>query len=82
MTAALDAPDPMAARPPMHPSYEDRPGAPDRVFAALDDADYEHQVATWARVLEGAGAADPTSCTSTTSRRSTPPRSASRRACR
>jgi glycosyltransferase involved in cell wall biosynthesis len=58
MTAAIDAPDPMAAEPPMHPSYEDRPGAPDRVFAALDDAAYEHQVATWARALSQAGAAD------------------------
>ena len=41
-TAALRAPDPMDPGPgvaPMHPSYEDRPGAPDRVFAALDDAD-------------------------------------------
>ena len=58
MTAAVDAPDPMAAEPPMHPSYEDRPGAPDRVFAALDDHAFEHQVATWARVLEQAGAAE------------------------
>ena len=33
MTAALDAPDPMLAAPPLHPSYEDRPDAPDRVFA-------------------------------------------------
>ena len=58
MIAALDAPDPMAAEPPMHPSYEDRPGAPDRVFAALDDAAHERQVAAWARVLQDAGAAD------------------------
>ena len=57
MTAAMDAADPMAADPPMHPSYEDRPGAPDRVFAALDDTAYEHQVVAWARVLEDAGAA-------------------------
>ena len=28
----------MAAEPPYHPSFEDRPGAPDRVFARLDDA--------------------------------------------
>lgn len=42
---------------PMHPSYEDRPGAPDRVFAALDDLDYERQVGAWARELERAGAA-------------------------
>src|SRR5829696_7455802 len=58
MTAALDAADPMAADPPLHPSYEDRPGAPDRVFAALDDAAFEHQVAAWARILDDAGAAD------------------------
>ena len=30
-----------AATRPMHPSYEDRPDAPDRVFAALDDDAYE-----------------------------------------
>jgi glycosyltransferase involved in cell wall biosynthesis len=43
---------------PMHPSFEDRPGAPDRVFAAVDDAAYERHVETWARALEDAGAAD------------------------
>jgi glycosyltransferase involved in cell wall biosynthesis len=42
----------------MHPSYEDRPDAPDRVFAALDDAQYEEHVAAWSRALEQAGAAD------------------------
>jgi glycosyltransferase involved in cell wall biosynthesis len=42
----------------MHPSYEDRPDAPDRVFAALDDAAYERQVMAWARALGAAGAAD------------------------
>jgi glycosyltransferase involved in cell wall biosynthesis len=41
---------------PMHPSFEDRPGAPDRVFAALDDAEFELQVAAWSRELERAGA--------------------------
>src|SRR5918997_6090719 len=51
MTAALAAPDPMLADPPLHPSYEDRPGAPDRVFAALDDAAYDHHVRAWARAL-------------------------------
>ncbi len=30
---------------PLHGSFEDRPDAPDRVFAALSDADYERQVA-------------------------------------
>jgi glycosyltransferase involved in cell wall biosynthesis len=43
---------------PMHPSFEDRPGAPDRVFAAVDDAAYERHVEAWARALEDAGAAD------------------------
>jgi glycosyltransferase involved in cell wall biosynthesis len=43
---------------PMHPSYEDRPDAPDRVFAALDDDAYEEHVAAWSRALEEAGARD------------------------
>ena len=30
---------------PMHPSYEDRPGADDPVFAAVDDAAFERHVA-------------------------------------
>jgi glycosyltransferase involved in cell wall biosynthesis len=43
---------------PMHPSYEDRADAPDRVFAALDDDAYEDHVAAWSRALVDAGAAD------------------------
>jgi glycosyltransferase involved in cell wall biosynthesis len=43
---------------PMHPSYEDRPDAPDRVFAALDDRAYEEHVDAWCRALDEAGAAD------------------------
>jgi len=43
---------------PMHPSYEDRPGAEDRVFAAVDDDVYEQHVAAWARALTAARAAD------------------------
>jgi glycosyltransferase involved in cell wall biosynthesis len=57
MTAAVSAPDPMAVDPPMHPSYEDRPGAPDRVFASLDDDEYERQVVAWCRALQSVGAA-------------------------
>jgi glycosyltransferase involved in cell wall biosynthesis len=57
MTRAVDAPDPMRADPPMHPSYEDRPGAPDRVFAALDDELFERQVTAWCRALQSVGAA-------------------------
>src|SRR5437588_12979067 len=36
-TASLNTEDPLRADPPMHPSYEDRPGAPDRVFACVDN---------------------------------------------
>jgi glycosyltransferase involved in cell wall biosynthesis len=57
MTRALRSADPMAGSPPMHPSYEDRPGAPDRVFAALDAEDAERQVAAWAHALEAVDAA-------------------------
>jgi glycosyltransferase involved in cell wall biosynthesis len=48
--------DPDAADPPFHPSYEDRPGAPDRVFAKVDDDTYEQLVAAWERQLAAAGA--------------------------
>ena len=41
---------------PMHPSFEDRPGAPDRVFTMLDDLDYERHVRAWSRELVRAGA--------------------------
>ena len=58
MTRALEAPDPMLADPPMHPSYEDRAGAPDRIFASLDDDEYERQVVAWCRALQAAGAAE------------------------
>src|SRR4051794_23547873 len=58
MTRAFSAPDPLSADPPLHPSYEDRPGAPDPIFAALDDAAAERQCAAWTRALHAAGAAD------------------------
>jgi glycosyltransferase involved in cell wall biosynthesis len=57
--AGLDvhAVDFSAGDAPMHPSYEDRPDAPDPVFAALDDATYERHVDAWAAALERVGAA-------------------------
>lgn len=55
-TAALASPDPMAEATPMQPSYEDRPGAADRVFAVLDDDVYERQVTVWGDALERADA--------------------------
>jgi glycosyltransferase involved in cell wall biosynthesis len=57
-TDAAGAPDPLRADPPIHPSFEDRPSAPDRVFAKVDDETYEHLVAAWQIALEQAGAAD------------------------
>src|SRR3954447_830295 len=57
-TSAAAAPDPLAADPPFQPSFEDRPGAPDRVFAAVDDETYERIVSAWERELGSAGAGD------------------------
>ncbi|HEV2785238.1 MAG TPA: glycosyltransferase family 4 protein, partial [Solirubrobacteraceae bacterium] len=53
---AADPLDPPGGAPPMQPSFEDRPGAPDPVFAALDDAGYDRQVAAWSDALDEAGA--------------------------
>src|SRR5437763_3755455 len=55
---AIEADDPFACDPPLHPSFEDRPDAPDRVFAALGDDVYERLVVAWERELAAAGAAD------------------------
>ena len=43
---------------PLHPSFEERPGAPDRVSATLDDLEYERQVRAWGRELARARAPD------------------------
>ena len=43
---------------PMHPSYEDRPGAPDGVFAAVDDLEFERHVRVWSVALERCRAAE------------------------
>lgn len=60
-TPALEAfdrgDDPMAAEIPLHPSFEDRVGVPDRLFASLDDREAERQVAAWQRLLAEGGAA-------------------------
>jgi glycosyltransferase involved in cell wall biosynthesis len=59
---ALAEPDPLnPADPetfPIHPSFEHRPGAPDRVFASLDDLEFQRQVRTWSAELDGADAAE------------------------
>ncbi|MEJ7894458.1 MAG: glycosyltransferase family 4 protein [Solirubrobacteraceae bacterium] len=43
---------------PMHPSYEDRPGAIDPCFALVGPSAYEAHVSAWADALQAAGAAD------------------------
>lgn len=52
---ALRAAVPVLASPPMHPSFEDREGAPDPVMAGLDDAVAEHLAAEWTRILAAPG---------------------------
>ena len=56
--AAVAAPDPLLASPPMQPSYEDRPGAPDRVIAGLDDRIAHHLADEWTRILGAPGVLD------------------------
>ena len=56
LEAAERGADPLAAEMPLHPSFEDRPGAPDRVLAAVEPHLLERQVAAWTRVLEDGGA--------------------------
>src|SRR5256884_8514653 len=58
-TPSAEAPDPLAADPPFQPSYEDRPDAPDRVFAAVGDDAYERLVALLEPGLRQAGAGAP-----------------------
>jgi|tagenome__1003787_1003787.scaffolds.fasta_scaffold20921785_2 glycosyltransferase involved in cell wall biosynthesis len=55
--AAADPLDPPGSAAPMHPSFEDRRDAPDRVFASLDDRAFRRQVDAWARALDAADAA-------------------------
>jgi hypothetical protein len=57
-TPALAVADPLAAAVPFQPSYEDRSGGPDRIFATVDDAAYERLVAAWTGALARAGAAE------------------------
>jgi glycosyltransferase involved in cell wall biosynthesis len=52
---AVTAPVPVMASPPMHPSFEDRPGAPDPVAAGLDAAAAEHLATEWTRILGAPG---------------------------
>jgi D-inositol-3-phosphate glycosyltransferase len=46
--------DPIAHEPPMHPSFEDRPAVPDRIFTAVSPALGDHVADAWARFLQDA----------------------------
>jgi glycosyltransferase involved in cell wall biosynthesis len=46
-----DGDDPMSAAVPMHASYEDKPGVPDRIFVDLDDAAFARQVHSWTQLM-------------------------------
>jgi glycosyltransferase involved in cell wall biosynthesis len=52
----IDVVDFAAGEAPMQPSYEDRPGAPDRCFALVDDIEYHEHVAAWEQALIDADA--------------------------
>ncbi len=47
--------DPLSAEwsVPFHPSYEDKPGVPDRVFYKITEAEYEALLRCWTRAFEG-----------------------------
>jgi glycosyltransferase involved in cell wall biosynthesis len=46
-----DGGDPMSVAVPMHASYEDKPGVPDRIFVDLDDAAFARQVHSWTQLM-------------------------------
>jgi glycosyltransferase involved in cell wall biosynthesis len=52
----IHAVDFTAGDAPMHPSYEDRPDAPDRCFAMVDDLEYHTHVVAWEQALSDADA--------------------------
>lgn len=55
MAAHEDGQDALAAPVPMHPSYEDRRGAPDRVLADVDPALLDHLAGVWEAPFAAAG---------------------------
>jgi glycosyltransferase involved in cell wall biosynthesis len=48
--------DPMDAPFPMHPSYEERPGVPDRSFPRVSPEQGERMVLAWASLIAGSAA--------------------------
>jgi len=54
VAAHAEGRDPIAEPLPMHPSFEDRPGVPDRVFASVPPALGDHLVSAWERIVAAA----------------------------
>jgi D-inositol-3-phosphate glycosyltransferase len=54
VAAYAEGRDPIAEPLPMHPSFEDRPGVPDRVFASVSPALGDHLVSAWERIVAAA----------------------------
>ena len=57
LQAASAGKDPIAEPVPMHPSYEDRADAVDRIFTAVTPELGEHLVSAWEPLIEAAGSA-------------------------
>lgn len=55
--AAADRADPIAALVPLHPSYEDRVGAPDRLFCAVSPTVADNLVRFWTAHMRKVGVA-------------------------
>jgi glycosyltransferase involved in cell wall biosynthesis len=51
--------DPLDQPVPLHASYEDKPGAPDRIFTAVSPELAARQVDSWRRLLQSLDAFDP-----------------------
>lgn len=56
--AAADRADPIAAPVPLHPSYEDRVGAPDRLFCAVSPTVADNLVRFWTAQMRGVGVSE------------------------
>ena len=59
LDAWLRGEDPLDQPVPLHASYEDKPGAPDRIFAGVSPELAARQVESWRRLLTGLGPPDP-----------------------
>ena len=59
LRAFAEGRDPIAEPVPMHPSYEDRPGIPDRIFTVVSPDLGEHLAEAWRPLLAAAAQQDP-----------------------